>query len=158
MNNELHTLLIAKRKIMKKTIFYILIISFFDYIGCYSSRSASKDILYTNDLGAPSGVVTIIMKDEKKLVVDEGIYELVGDTLHITGLKSLTNYVEQIDVKISLDDIQYVEIEEIDDLATTGCIIGLAALVVFIIGVISFGNSVDKSTKSCKMEGLKDKG
>jgi hypothetical protein len=134
---------------MKKICFYILIFSFLNYIGCYSSRSVNKEILYTGDLGEPSGVVTIITKDEKKLVVYEGIYDLVGDTLHIAGMELHTNFKEHIDVKIALDDIQYVEIEEIDDLATTGCVIGLAAIVFFIVGVISFGNSLDKTTKKC---------
>ncbi len=135
---------------MKKICFYILIFSFLNYIGCYSSRSVNKEILYTGDLGEPSGVVTIITNDEKRIDVREGIYEVVGDTLRVRGLKLNTNFVEQIDVKIALDDIQYVEIEEIDDLATTGCVIGLAAIVFFIVGVISFGNSLDKTTKKCK--------
>ncbi|MFC2119859.1 hypothetical protein ACFLQ4_02190 [Bacteroidota bacterium] len=134
---------------MKKLCFYILIFSFLNYVGCYSSRSASKDILYTKDLGEPSGVVTIIIKDDKKLVVDEGIYELVGDTLHITGLKLHTNFVEQIDLKIALDDIQYVEIEEIDNFATTGCVIGLATLAIFIVLAITAANSFDNSPKKC---------
>jgi hypothetical protein len=105
--------------------------------------------LYTADLGEPSGVVTIIIKDDNKLVVDEGIYDLVGDTLHITGIELHANFKEQIDLKIALDDIKYVEIEEIDDIATPGCVIGLAALVAFIVVAITTANSFDNSPKKC---------
>ena len=90
---------------MKKICFYILIISFLNYIGCYSWRNVNKEELYSQDLGEPTGVVTIITTDEERIVVDEGIYDVVGDTLYVKGVKQYTDHVEQIDVKIALDDI-----------------------------------------------------
>ena len=121
---------------MKKICFYILIFSFLNFIGFYSSQSVNKEILYTSDLGEPAGVVTIITKDEKKLLVDEGIYELFGDTLYVSGINktNTTVYGNPIDVKIALNDIRSVKIEELDGLATAGCFIGLTASV--ILGVI----------------------
>ena len=139
---------------MNKTFFYIIIISFLNYIGCYSPRYVNKDILLTSDLGKPAGVVTIIMKDENKLEADEGIYELIGDTLHITGLKSYSKFVQKIDVNIAFDDILAVEIEEIDEFATAGCVVGLVSLATFIIMAIAVGNQ-DHSPKKCSYE---DKG
>jgi len=109
---------------MKKTFYYILIISFFDYVGCYSSRNVNKEMLYTLDSGEPADVVTIIMKDEKKLVVDEGIYEFGGDTLYVNGINKTNTmvYGQNIDLKIAFDDIQSINIEEFDGWRTTGCI------------------------------------
>ena len=141
---------------MKKTGFYILIISFLNYDGCYSYRNVNKEILYTSDLGEPAGVVTIITNDEKKLLVDEGIYELVGDTLYVNGINktNTTVYGHPIDVKIALNDIRSVKIEEPDGLATAGCVIGgVATLALFIVIIISFGNN-DYSPKSCASEGF----
>lgn len=135
---------------MKKICFYILIISFLNYVGCYSSRSVNKEILYTSDLGEPAGVVTIITKDEKKLLVDEGIYELVGDTLFVNGINktNTTVYGHPIDVKIALNNIRSVEIEKPDGLATAGCVIGgVATLALFI--VMAIAASSYKAPKSC---------
>jgi len=139
---------------MNKTLSYILIISLLTNVGCYSSKYVSKDILLTSELGEPAGVVTIIMKDEKRIVVEQGTYELVGDTLHITGLKPHAYFLENIDVNIAFDDILTVEIEEIDDFATTGCVIGLASLVTFIIIAVATANQYH-SPKKCSYE---DKG
>jgi hypothetical protein len=142
---------------MKKNIYYILIFSFLNYIGCYSSKSVNKEILYTSDLGEPSGIVVITMNDESKIEVSEGIFEVVLDTLNVNGFKQYIDHVEPIDVKVALDDIQSVEIKERDDLASCGMIIGVSALALFIIGAI--WASSDKSTTSCSGRDIfEDKG
>jgi len=140
---------------MKKICFYILIFSFLNYVGCYSSRSINKEELYSQDLGEPAGVVTIITNDEKRIEVHEGIYEVIGDTLYASGINkaNTTVYGQPINIKIALGDIRSVEIKEPDGWATTGLIIGVAGLAI-IIAVISIGNSFDKSTKSCASEGF----
>jgi len=137
---------------MKKICFYILIFSFLNFFGCYSSRSVNKEILYTGDLGEPAGVVTIITNDEQRIELEECIYELVGDTLYANGINktNTTVYGQPIYVKIALDDIQSVEIKEPDGWATTGCVIGVAALAVFIVLAITAANSIDNSPKSCQ--------
>ncbi|MGB5849609.1 MAG: hypothetical protein WBH40_14040 [Ignavibacteriaceae bacterium] len=142
---------------MKKICFYILIFSFLNYIGCYSSRSVNKEILYTQDLGEPDGTVVITMNDENVIELRKGIYEVVGDTLYVNGFKQYIDHVEPIDVKIALDDIQSVEIKERDDLASCGMIIGVSALAFFIIMTIAVANQ-DHSPKKCRIEGLEDKG
>ena len=132
---------------MKKICFYILIISFLNYIGCYSSQSVNKEILYTSDLGEPAGIVVITMNDENVIELRKGIYEIVGDTLYVYGYKQYIDHVERIDAKLALDNIQSVEIKERDDLASCGMIIGGAALALFIAGAIWAGSS--HSTTSC---------
>ncbi|MFC2119858.1 hypothetical protein ACFLQ4_02185 [Bacteroidota bacterium] len=134
---------------MKKTVFYILIISFLNYVGCYSSRSVNKEILYTSDLGEPAGIVVITMNDENVIELRKGIYEVVGDTLYVDGFKQYIDHVEPIDVKVALDDIQSVEIKERNDLASCGMIIGVAAFAFLIVGAIWANSSHSKSTTSC---------
>jgi hypothetical protein len=146
---SLNHYLLRKENEMKKLCFYILIFSFLNYVGCYAWRKVDKEILYTEDLGEPAGVVTIIMNDEERIVVDDGIYEVVGDTLYIKRVKQDTDRVEQINVKISLDNIQSVWIEKPDGFATAGCVISLAALAFIIVGVIAVANN-DYSTNSCQ--------
>ena len=135
---------------MKKICFYILILSFLNYIGCYSSKSVNKEILYTTDLGEPADVVTIILKDKKKIVMDEGIYELAGDTLYASGINKTNTsvYGQKIDLKIALDDIQSINIEEFDGWATTGCIVGVTiVLALFTAMLITLNNY--KAPKKC---------
>ena len=134
---------------MKKIRFYILILSFLNYVGCYAWRKVDKETLYTEDLGEPAGVVTIITNDEERIVVDDGIYDVVGDTLYIKGVKQDIDNEEQIDVKIALDNIQSVWIEKPDGFATAGCVISLAALAFIIVGVITVANT-EYSTNSCE--------
>jgi hypothetical protein len=134
---------------MKKTCFYILIFSFLNYIGCYSSRSVNKEILYTSDLGEPAGIVVITMNTENVIELRKGIYEVVGDTLYLNGFKHYIDHVEPINLKIALDDINSVEIKERDDLASCGMIIAVSALALFIAGAIWASSSNSKSTTSC---------
>jgi len=81
--------------------------------------------------------------------VDDGIYEVVGDTLFVKGINPYTSSEEQIDIKIALDNIQSVWIEEPDGFATAGCVISVAALVFIIVGVIAVAQN-DYSTNSCE--------
>jgi len=133
---------------MKKKCFYILIFSFLNYIGCYSSQSVNKEILYSRDLGEPAGIVVITMNDKNVIEVRKGIYEVVGDTLYVNGFKQYIDHLEPIDAKVALDDIQSVEIKERDDLASCGIIIGVSALALFILLAITWDTG-DKSTTSC---------
>jgi hypothetical protein len=89
------------------------------------------------------------MNDEERIEVDDGIYEIVGDTLYIKEVKRDTDLLEQIDIKIALDNIQTVWIEESDGFATAGCVISLAALAFIIVGVIAVANT-EYSTNSCQ--------
>ena len=145
-----------KENVMKKIFFYIMIISFLNYIGCYSSRSVNKEILYTSDLGEPASIVAIITNDDGKIVLDEGKYELAGDTLYISGINKTNTsvYGQKIDLKIALDDIHSVEIEEFDGWATTGCIIGGVVGVSLMIAIILTFPSHKGTPSKCQYEGL----
>jgi len=173
---------------MKKICFYILIFSFLNYIGCYSSRNVNKELLFSQDLEEPISIVAIITNDDKKIELRKGIYEEFGDTLYTDGIKQYIDHVEPIDVKvvldegqydlvgdtlyvnginktnttvygqpinlkIALDDIRYIEIEELDGWATTGCIIGGAVVVSLWIAIILTFPSNQGTPSKCQYEG-----
>ena len=133
---------------MKKLCFYILNISFLNYVGCYSSRTIDKEILHTQDVREPVGIVVITTINDKVIEVRDGIYEVVDDTLHLKGFKQYIDHVKPIDEKFALNDIRSVEIKERDNLATCGLIVSVSALALFIFLAIVL-NTPDKSTSSC---------
>ncbi|MBT8387692.1 MAG: hypothetical protein KJO12_09800, partial [Ignavibacteria bacterium] len=138
---------------------YILIFSFLNYTGCYSSNNVSKIILYEEGQEGLPGEITIITNEAKRIELSEGSYQIVDDTLYACGFDKTNSSVfgQAIDVKIAMEDIQYAEVDEIDSFATFGCVIGVAGLVLLIIGMVSAANSANEPVKKCEMEGLKDK-
>ncbi len=144
------------KNIIKKISFYILIFSFLNYTGCYSSTSVSKEILYEEDQEGLLGEITINTNEAKRIELLEGTYQVFDDTLYSRGFdKTNTSvYGQSIDIKIALADIQNVEINELNASKTAGCVIGSAGLILLIIGLIAAVNSVDKTPKSCAPEGF----
>jgi len=133
---------------LKKLCFYILIMSFLNYVGCYSSRNIDKEILYTQDVGKPAGIVIITMNDNKVFEIRDAIFDLVQDTLYVNGFEQYIDHVKTVDEKFALNDIKSVEIKERDNLATCGLIVGVSALAMLIFFAIAL-NTPDKSTSSC---------
>ncbi len=136
--------------VKKKICFYILIFSFINYTGCYSSNNVSKEILYEEDQKGSMGEITIVTNEATRIELSQGTYKVMDDTLYAKGFNK-TNvrvYNQVIDVKIALTDIQYAEIDELDSFATFGCVIGVAGLVLLIIGLFSASKSTE-STKGC---------
>jgi hypothetical protein len=79
-------------------------------------------------------------------LVDEGIYELVGDTLYVSGINKTNTsvYGKHIDLNIALDDIHSVKIEKLDGWRTTGCVMGVTTAVAMSIAfAIVFGKGKD---------------
>ena len=124
---------------MKKTFLYLLIFSFFNYTGCYSSKPIGKEKFFSESNIEPINDVTIVTNDDNRIVLDEFIYQVIADTLYIEGINRTSTevYGQLIDEKIALADIQYVEIDELDGLKTTGCVISLTGLAILMIAIIS---------------------
>ena len=139
---------IKDKKALKKLCIYILNISFLNYVGCYSSRNIDKEILHTQDVREPVGIVVITTINDKVIEVRDGIYEVVDDTLYLKGFKQYIDHVKPVDEKFALNDIRSVEIKERDNLATCGLIAGISALAIFIFLAIAL-NTHDKSSSSC---------
>jgi len=116
-----------------KIIVWLTILSVMNLIGCYSSTIINKDILFKENQEDKISDLTIVTNEKKKIKLQEGSYKVVGDTLYAKEIRVHTAYNEFIDIKIALTDIRYAEIDELDDLATVGMVVGLAALVMLIL-------------------------
>ena len=136
-------------KISEKFCFFLLIISFLNYTGCYSSKVVGKEKFFTESSTEPINDLTIVTNDDNRIVMDEVTYQVYDDTLYIEGINrtNVSVYGQLIDEKIALANIQYVEIEELNSSKTTGCIIGLTGLAVLFIGLIAAASSQPKSCK-----------
>jgi hypothetical protein len=137
------------KKIFENICFYLIIISFLNYTGCYSSKVVGKENFFSEISTEPINDLTIVTNDDNKFVMDDVTYQVIDDTLYLEGINRTNDsvYGQLIDKKIALDDIQYVEIEELNSSKTTGCIIGLTGLVVLFIGLIAAASSQPKSCK-----------
>ena len=95
---------------MKKFPIYILIFSFLNYVGCYSSRAVDKEILLSNNNAEPIDDLTIITNDDRKIIIDEITYQIADDTLYTEGgeLTIITND----DKKIIIDEITYQIVDD----------------------------------------------
>jgi hypothetical protein len=105
---------------MKKIIISITIISFLNLIGCYSSKVISKDILIIENQEQKFNDLTIVNNESKRFEFTQGTYQVVNDTLFVNGLKPGANFMEQLDFNIALSDIEHLELDELNTLATVG--------------------------------------
>jgi len=138
------------KNILEKFCFYLIIISFLNYTGCYSSTVVGKEKFFSESNTEPIDDLTIITNDDNKFILDEVTYQVIDDTLYLEGINRTNNkvYGQLIDEKIALADIQYVEIEELNSSKTTGCIIGLTGFAILMIALISSASSYSQP-KSC---------
>jgi hypothetical protein len=136
---------------MKKIFSYLLFFSFLNYTGCYSSKVVGKEKFLSGGSKEPINNLTIVTNEDKRIEIHEVTFQVFDDTLYAEGVNktNTTVYGQLIDVKIALEDIQFVEIDEFSEAKTIGCIISLTGLVVLIIGLIAAANSFDKSSKGC---------
>jgi len=138
------------KKISERFCFFLLIIFFLNYTGCYSSKVVGKEKFFSESSTEPINDLTIITNDDNKFILDEVTYRVIDDTLYLEGINrtNASVYGQLIDEKIALADIQYVEIDELSDSKTIGCVVGLTGLAVLMIGLIVAFSSYSQP-KSC---------
>ena len=124
------------KRMIKKIFLYLLLFSFFNYIGCYSSRVVDKDNFFSESGTDPIDDFTIQTLDDERMKIIWETYYTINDTLFAKGLIYGDLFGQPVNVKIALANIQHVEVDDPDDLATAGCVIGLTGLALFfIIGI-----------------------
>lgn len=123
---------------MKKVFICVLIFSFMNLTGCYS-----------HELFAPS-VYKFNEKKEIKVITKDTTYNFKGhqyifvnDTLIGSERNILLNKnaINESSVKIPVDDMNLVEVEEVDRLKTTLVIVGGAVVLFMVIGLISLASA-----------------
>ena len=145
------------KKLIKKICLYLLIFSLINFMACYSSETVNKEKFLSESGTEPIYGVTIVKNDDERIIMDEVTYQVVEDTLYLEGIsKSNNDYGKLINKKIALMDIQSVEIEELDEANTIGCIVSLAGLAILFIALLSAGSS-HSQPKGCNVEGFNSK-
>ena len=110
---------------------------------------ASKETIKEElDSGTLHGDIFIITKDNNMYHFGDWGNQIQNDTLYGKGLKVNPNGEEPFDGKIAMDDISHFEVEEGDALATTGLVLGVAAIGLLVYGIIVM-NSVNDEVNSC---------
>jgi len=137
---------------MKKLLISLLMVSLFNYLACTTLNVATKESIEEEmKEGTFHSELYIITKDNNRYHFGDWGYQIVNDTLIGKGLKINPNGEESFEGKIAMADISHFEVEEGDGLATLGLVLGTAAfllLVYGIIGAIAIGNSF----KSCSQK------
>lgn len=130
------------KKLMKKICLHLLIFSFFNYTACYSSVTVDKEKLFSKNRNKPINDITIVTKDDKRILINEATFEVLNDTVSIEGVKNINNisHGQLVKLKIALSDIQTVEIEGLNESKTTGCIVGLTSVVLLTILLAASAN------------------
>ena len=128
---------------MKKIIISFMIISFLNLIGCYSSKVVGKDVLPTDNQEKNINDLTIVTKKSERFELIEGTYNVISDTLYVNGLQQGAKFAQQVNYKIALTDIEHLEINEINTLATVGIttliLAAITAGVILVIGLNKLG-------------------
>jgi hypothetical protein len=138
-----------ENKMFKKTSVCFLIIFLLNYLACTSLNVASKDSVKEEiKNGTLHSDIYIITKDNDRYHLGDWGYQIKNDTLYAKGLKVNPNGEEPFDGKIAMDDISHFEVEEGDALATTGLVVGVAAIGLLLFGIIIY-NSASNDVKSC---------
>ena len=134
---------------MKKLTRIFLVISLFNYLACTTLNVATKESV-TEEIenGTLRSDIYIITKDNNRYHFGEWGYQIVDDTLIGKGLKINLNGEEPFEGKIPLNDISHFEVEEGDPFATTGLVLGIAALGLLVYGLIATV-AVSNSVESC---------
>ena len=91
---------------MKRVSSYILILSFLNFVGCYSSRAVDKEILISKNIEEAVRELTIIINDDNKIIIDEITHQILDDNLYEDPVGEL-NIITNDDNKIIIDEITY---------------------------------------------------
>lgn len=116
-------------KMVRKIFISLVLLSFLNYLGCYSSEIITKNEV---DQGLKKinldEEISISTKDYNSYRFGAHQYQIQNDTLSGTGV--ITKLGKQIPFKgkIAMNDIVSIEQKSTDAVATIGLVLGIAAL------------------------------
>jgi hypothetical protein len=104
----------------------------------------NKETYFSNSVDEPVSGLTIITKENKSISIYEVTFQVINDTVHLSGVNNINT--RPVHMNIAIVDIQSVEVEKYDSGTSTGLIIGLTSvLVVFLLLAIAAASSTPKS-------------
>ena len=145
--------IVEENKMYKKISISFLIVFLLNYLSCTSLNVTSKETIKEEvDSGKLHGDIFIITKDNNRYHLGDWGYQIKNDTLYAKGLKVNPDGEEPFDGKIAMDDISHFEVEEGDAVATTGLVLGVAAVGALILGIIAMNAASNDVAESCSQK------
>lgn len=123
----------------RKIITYIVFFTFLKLVGCYSYQGLTyEEFERTNPDDIKSEDIYIITKDSTKYHSSWWTFSVYEDSVYIKGSKYFGNEQAAFKGKISVSDIESIEVETYDRSATTIVVsLSIIAGVAMIIGLAS---------------------
>lgn len=123
----------------RKIITYIVFFTFLKLVGCYSYQGLTyEEFERTNPDDIKSEDIYIITKDSTKYHSSWWTFSVYEDSVYIKGSKYFGNEQAAFKGKISVSDIESIEVETYDRSATTIVVsLSIIAGVAIIIGLAS---------------------
>ena len=121
----------------RKFITYIVFFTFLNLVGCYSYQSVTyeefKDI---NPGDIHSGDIFIVTNDSSKYHTSWWIFSEQNDSVMIQGSKFIGTEQKPYTGKIAVSDIRTLEVDKVDDSATTVWVLaGIAAGILLFVAI-----------------------
>ncbi|MBT8380671.1 MAG: hypothetical protein KJN64_15795 [Ignavibacteria bacterium] len=117
-----------------KILISFLVVTFLNFIGCYSMQSISKGKLLSQENNSKIEVQTT---GNKTYVFEPNSYQIEIDSINGTGIMDYNDSYEQFKGKIPLDDITKIKRDTYSSLRTWlligGISLGLAILLVPVV-------------------------
>jgi len=129
----------------RKILISLLVVSLFNYIGCYSYETISFTE-FENELKADdvSKELFINTSDLKKYHCSKDFLEVHEDSIKVKGkIVIREDYEEPFTGKLAIKDIESIEISNLDALATILLVGSVAGCVAILIFLSSFAGSMD---------------
>lgn len=122
---------------IKKYLIVVVVISFLNYLGCYSYEhvrsTAIKEQLEKEDYQE----LHVVTKDYQEYRFDKNMYTIKKDSLLGIGVVVSYNRETPFQGKIALNDITDVKLYDTNVIGTIGVIIGLASILGLTILIIA---------------------
>ena len=115
----------------------LLLLSLLNYLACTTLNIASKESkIEEMENSKFTGEIFLVTVDNLRYHFDEWSYYVKNDTLYGNGFE--VSVVGEIPFggAIPVEEINYIEFKKADALATIGLVVGIAAAVVLILGII----------------------
>ena len=128
---------------MKKLIAYLLILSTFNLVGCYTR----EQILMPSDYKFDENAELILSLKDTSFSIKKGDYKLKDDTLIYISSDHVKNLTLKKDVKLPTSKIEKLEVKKMD--TTSSCLLSgvIVVVVVLIIGLFFIDDIIDLDFK-----------
>jgi hypothetical protein len=123
------------RKMYKKLVASLLLLSLSNFLACTSFSVATKDSMEMENEKF-TGEIFLVTLGNVRYHFDKQKYYVKNDTLYGNGFEVTVVGEIPFGGAIPTKEIDYIEFKKADTLATLGLVVGIAAAAILILGII----------------------